>query len=49
MDPYVSIKEELSYRTVNVSYLAWISPKSIAEKILDDFLEGPDLSKKVAI
>jgi len=49
MNPHASVREGAYYRTVRVSYAAWISPESIAEKILDAFLEGPDLPRKVAI
>jgi len=45
----VAIREGISYRMVNVSYTAWISPEAIAEKIPHVLLEDPDLSSKVAV
>lgn len=48
-NPSVLVKKGASFRTVNVSYVAWISPESIAERILDSLLDAPGLLRKVAV
>jgi len=49
MNPYFPVREGTSYKMVNVSFIAWISPVSISEKVLEIFLETPGLSRKAAI
>jgi hypothetical protein len=43
------VREKESYRIVNVSYIAWISPEPISEKILEIYLEVPDLVRRAAV
>ncbi len=44
-----AIREGVSYRTVRLSYMAWILPETPSESILQTFEESQTLSRKVAL
>ncbi|MEM4704860.1 MAG: hypothetical protein QXJ02_07325 [Candidatus Bathyarchaeia archaeon] len=43
------VRECLSYRVVEASYMAWIFSESPPESLINIFLENPDFSRKVAL
>lgn len=43
------VREGLSYRVVEASYMAWLFSETPSESLFNIFLENPDFSKKVAL
>ena len=43
------VREGLSYRVVEASYMAWVFSETPPESLLNLFLENPDFSKRVAL
>jgi len=48
-NPLCSFREGVSYRTIRLSYMAWVLPKTPPESITKIVAEEPRLSKRVAI
>ncbi|MGC8998525.1 MAG: hypothetical protein ACP5JW_03900 [Candidatus Bathyarchaeia archaeon] len=43
------VREGLTYRVVEASYMAWVFSETPPENLINLFLENPDFSKKVAL
>ncbi|MEM2463870.1 MAG: hypothetical protein QXY07_04225 [Candidatus Bathyarchaeia archaeon] len=43
------VREGLSYRVVEASYMAWLFSETPPESLVSIFLENPDFSKKIAL
>lgn len=43
------VREGLSYRVVEASYMAWLFSETPHENLVNLFLENPDFSKKIAL
>jgi len=43
------VREGLSYRVVEASYMAWVFSETPPESLLNLFLENPDFSKRIAL
>ncbi|MDW8040327.1 MAG: hypothetical protein RMJ03_02745 [Nitrososphaerota archaeon] len=43
------VREGLSYRVVEASYMAWLFSESPPENLVNVFLENPEFSKKIAL
>ncbi|MEM2522852.1 MAG: hypothetical protein QXW82_06865 [Candidatus Bathyarchaeia archaeon] len=43
------VREGLSYRVVEASYMAWLFSETPPESLINIFLENPDFSKKIAL
>lgn len=43
------VREGLSYRVVEASYMAWLFSEAPPESLINLFLENPDFSRKVAL
>jgi len=43
------IRDGASYRMVDVSYVAWITPEPVSERVTETLDEIPDLSRKIAM
>ena len=48
-NPLCAIREGVSYRTVRISFMAWVLPQPPAAAVLRLFEENPDISKWVAL
>ena len=48
-NPQTPIRDGLSYRMVSLSYIAWVSPETINEDVLEVFSEVSDRSRKTAL
>lgn len=48
-NPHRGIREEETYKIVDVSYIAWISENRIPEKVLHFLTENPSLLKRIAL
>ena len=46
---YCPIREGLSYKIVNISYTAWISPERLPENLISFITENPCLLKSTAL
>jgi len=49
MNPRCSIREGLSYRTVGLTYMAWVLPEALSESIWRIVKERAGLSRRVAL
>lgn len=49
MKPQCSVREGISYRTISVSYMAWVLPETPSESMTRMVAEEPQLSRRIAI
>lgn len=49
MNPWCSLREGISYRTVRMAYMAWVLHESPPESVGQAIIGEPNLSKRVAI